>query len=227
MANIDLPVLSLGAAALGVVSHHAWFIHGLHDFYGRYYVTLWSLFQATVFFALTRVLGVTVANAIFIQSAVSASYLVGLFTSITIYRVFFHKLRRFPGPFSWKLTKLAQVAANVDAKGYLHLDDLHKKYGKIIRIGPNELSITDPAAPPLVLGPGSKCIKGVWYDVGKPLVSMHQCRDKKVHDARRRTWDKGFNAKCKRLSRGGTCRNTDTFQLYVTTKPVLASMLIP
>ena len=52
-----------------------------------------------------------------------------------------------------------------------------------------------PAAAQIVLGPGTQCKKGLWYDMGSPLVSMHQMRNKPIHDKRRRIWDHAFSAK--------------------------------
>lgn len=196
---LDRGVLCVGAAFLGLIFHVGWFINGEHDLYSRHYVVSWLCVQGASYFVLTRILGESIGSALLTLNAVSAAYLGALFTSILSYRAFFHPLRKFPGPLSWKLAKFTQVVANADAKGYLHTDELHKKYGKFVRVGPNEISIIDSSAPQLILGPGTKCIKALWYDVGKPLVSMHSCRDKKLHDIRRRIWDKGFNAKCKHV----------------------------
>jgi hypothetical protein len=61
--------------------------------------------------------------------------------------------------------------------------------------GPSEVSIFNPEAVPLLLGPGSKCTKADWYDANYPVISLHTLRDKGAHDARRRIWDRGFGAK--------------------------------
>jgi hypothetical protein len=65
--------------------------------------------------------------------------------------------------------------------------------------GPNEVSIFNPEAVPILLGPGSKCTKAPWYDANDPVISLHTLRDKAAHDARRRIWDRGFGAKGCRL----------------------------
>ena len=193
---LDLKIICIFAAGAGVVSHLGWFIRGEHDLYARSYLLGWLGLQAAAFFFLTRIANYSYLSALIPLNFVSLSYLSALSASIITYRIFFHRLRSFPGPFSWKVSKLVQVGVNSDAKGYLHLDKLHQRYGNFVRIGPNEISTIDTAATQLVLGPGTKCRKAIWYDVGQPLVSMHQCRDKKLHDVRRRTWDKGFNSKC-------------------------------
>lgn len=194
----ELGPLALAAALLGVASHLTYFIRGEHDFYARTYIMTWIILQTTGFAVLNILLDLTVLQSLSTLSVVSASFLASLFTSITIYRLAFHRLNKFPGPLSWKLTKWTHAIKNADALGYLHLDQLHQKYGPIVRTGPTELSIIDPAILTLCLGPGTKCKKAIWYDVGSPLVSMHQVRDKKLHDTRRRAWDRGFSAKALR-----------------------------
>lgn len=64
-----------------------------------------------------------------------------------------------------------------------------------IHTGPAEITIFDPDAVPILLGPSSKCSKAPWYDANHPVISLHTLRDKKSHDARRRIWDRGFGAK--------------------------------
>jgi hypothetical protein len=56
-----------------------------------------------------------------------------------IYQCFFSPLAKYPGPFWAKLTKLYR--ANLSLRGHAHRDfiALHKKYGNIVRVAPNEL----------------------------------------------------------------------------------------
>lgn len=63
-------------------------------------------------------------------------FLAGLFTSIAIYRIFFHRLGRFPGPFGARVTKfwaLRQAAATLQWNETVR--DLHRVYGDFVRIG--------------------------------------------------------------------------------------------
>lgn len=62
-------------------------------------------------------------------------YLFGMFTSITIYRLFFHRIRHFPGPRAAAVSKLWSVYQCRDSRNHLFLDDLHKKYGNFVRTG--------------------------------------------------------------------------------------------
>lgn len=62
-------------------------------------------------------------------------YLAALFTSMTIYRLYFHRLRHFPGPRLAAISKLWHVAHCLGARNYLVLDELRKKYGPFVRTG--------------------------------------------------------------------------------------------
>lgn len=62
-------------------------------------------------------------------------YLFGMFTSISIYRLFFHRIRHFPGPRAAAVSKLWSVYQCRDSRNHLFLDDLHKKYGNFVRTG--------------------------------------------------------------------------------------------
>lgn len=124
-----------------------------------------------------------------------SSYMSGLFSSILIYRKWFHRLRHFRGPWAAGATKLWHVWKCRTGQNYLILEELRKQYGPIIRTGPEELTIIDPAVPPAVDGPGSLCTKAVWYDFLLPEIALNTTRSKKDHDARRRVWDRGFSSK--------------------------------
>jgi cytochrome P450 family 628 len=122
--------------------------------------------------------------------------ILGIYASILIYRTFFHRLNPFPGPFAARLSNF--YPTYLSAKR-LHLyeetERLHKKYGDYVRLGPRELSITDPKASAIIHAPASPCTKGPWYDVLLPLVSLHMCRSRPEHARRRKAWDRGFTSK--------------------------------
>lgn len=123
-------------------------------------------------------------------------HLAGLFSSIVIYRVFFHRLRKFPGPILAGIT--AFYATYLSAKKFhkfKEIENLHEQYGDYVRVGPRELSIADPRAVLSIYGPLSKTTKGPFYDGVQPYISLHSDRDKKRHARRRRTWDHGFSTR--------------------------------
>jgi hypothetical protein len=67
---------------------------------------------------------------------VLALHIVGLFTSISIYRLFFHRLSEFRGPFIARLSNfyLTWLSAK---RLHLHneIDVLHSRYGDYVRTG--------------------------------------------------------------------------------------------
>ncbi|EKG18424.1 Cytochrome P450 [Macrophomina phaseolina MS6] len=128
--------------------------------------------------------------------AVSAmSFSLTLTASIIIYRAFFHRLRRFPGPFAAKLSKLWSVyQSSKDFKYNLLLEDLHKKYGDVVRTGPRELSVARASALPQV----TSCRKTIFYahtDWKQARLGMLETRDLEDHRKRRRPWEMALGMK--------------------------------
>lgn len=60
--------------------------------------------------------------------------------------MFFHPLRKFPGPKTWSSSRIPYTLSVLGGKPHEKLLDLHNKYGPIVRIAHNELSIIDPDA---------------------------------------------------------------------------------
>ncbi|KAI4269755.1 MAG: hypothetical protein LQ337_007094 [Flavoplaca oasis] len=69
--------------------------------------------------------------------------------SFAIYRIFFHPLANIPGPILAKVTSLWHIYQTFQGKDCSLVQELHRKYGKVVRIGPNIVDIADGAA----LGP--------------------------------------------------------------------------
>lgn len=66
-------------------------------------------------------------------------YLISLFFSIAIYRIYFHRLRYFPGPKLAAASKLWHVWQCRDSRNHLVLESLHQKYGSFVRTGAGSL----------------------------------------------------------------------------------------
>ncbi|KAF1816357.1 pisatin demethylase [Eremomyces bilateralis CBS 781.70] len=63
-----------------------------------------------------------------------------------VYTRYFSPCAPFPGPFLASTTTLWKVASLVSGEGEKRLMALHKKYGPIVRIAPNELSVSEASA---------------------------------------------------------------------------------
>lgn len=61
-------------------------------------------------------------------------------------QLFFHPLARFPGPVLWRLSRAPYCYSLYHGNLVKDVVRLHERYGPIVRIAPDELSFTDPAA---------------------------------------------------------------------------------
>ncbi|KAH8422605.1 cytochrome P450 [Aspergillus melleus] len=57
-----------------------------------------------------------------------------------LYNIFLHPLARYPGPISWTSTSIPSQIALLKGTTHLHSARLHRKYGPVVRVSPNELS---------------------------------------------------------------------------------------
>ena len=81
-----------------------------------------------------------------------ATYLVGL----AVYRLCFSPIAKFPGPKLAALSRWYEFYYEVILRGQFtfHISELHKRYGPIIRIAPDELHISDSDFWGTLYGPG-------------------------------------------------------------------------
>jgi tryprostatin B 6-hydroxylase len=191
-------LLSAVAAVLGVASHVLYFNRGEHHLWSPTYLQLFTASVIGSVVALTKYSEFPLSTAVSITSTVAASYLFGVYTSLIIYRVWLSPLNKFPGPWQAKIAGVWLTSQMLKHDGYLKFAALHKKYGKYVRIGPNDLSITDADVHEAAFGHNTKFRKAFWYDNAKPFDSMHTTRDKAVHDRRRRIWAPAFSDKALR-----------------------------
>ena len=123
------------AAVAGIISHLAFFIRGEHHLHVTNLLALYLVAICGVFMCYLTVDESRLDHAIVSTVLLFGTYCIGLFGSITTYRLFFHDLRGFPGPTLAKVTKLWHTWQVLDAKQYLLLDRLHMQYGDFVRTG--------------------------------------------------------------------------------------------
>ncbi|KAH7163788.1 cytochrome P450 [Fusarium sp. MPI-SDFR-AT-0072] len=194
----------------GVLAHVLIFRKGEWDLYTI--KILQGLFVMIVLLALSfKRLGTTDANLPYslLESIIASIYMVslmisGTFCSIFLYRIsFFHRLHQFPGPASARVSNLYLTKRSVVSfQLYREIQDLHREYGDIVRVGkwqrPSALSILDPKVFHAIHSNNSPCSKGPWYNIEQPAISLHMSRDKNDHSCRRRAWDRAFSSKALR-----------------------------
>ncbi|KAH8721567.1 benzoate 4-monooxygenase cytochrome P450 [Phaeosphaeriaceae sp. PMI808] len=120
-------------------------------------------------------------------------YLVGL----VVYRVFFHPLAKYPGPFRYKLSGLPLLWQAYKGDRHIwHLKD-HEQYGPVVRIAPNTLSFNTETALSTIYGPRSANVKkGEWYktfDIAAGTYSSFTETDRDKHAVKRRWVSSGFS----------------------------------
>ncbi|CAG7558221.1 unnamed protein product [Fusarium equiseti] len=188
-----------GLFGFGVLSHVFALRKGEWDLWTMTFIYSWITYEAVVPCALIQFRSTAYLDAIFTANKLLFSFIFGMTISILIYRAFFHRLNRFPGPFIARLTNVyATWLAIKEEHMYLEVQELHKKYGDIVRIGPMELSIATPSAFRILHANNSPIVKGPFYNVAHPWVNLLADRNRKRHAIRRKTWDKAFTAKALR-----------------------------
>lgn len=113
-----------------------------------------------------------------------------------IYNVRFHPLASFPGPLARGASRIPYTLSIL--RGRLHTDTaaLHRRYGPVIRVAPNELAFADPSAWKDVMGGGSKEL-AKWGDVyllpAFMAPHLQNTVDKEHHKMLRRAVAPGFS----------------------------------
>jgi hypothetical protein len=107
-----------------------------------------------------------------------------------IYNRYFHPLRDIPGPFLASITPLWYWRAVRHARGDEFQLAIHKKYGKFVRIAPNQIQVGDATALDTIYGPKHPFIKGEFYNsfvshISKRIDGFSE-RDETLHAYRRR-----------------------------------------
>ncbi|KAH7070390.1 cytochrome P450 [Paraphoma chrysanthemicola] len=107
----------------------------------------------------------------------------GLLSLLITYRIFFHPLSKLPGPFLAKFSGAWRNAKYFRGKWHDDVLELHKKYGRVVRVAPNEVSIVDKYAMKNLYGHGHNAQKTSWYDVWNPpgRTAIFSVTEKKTH----------------------------------------------
>ncbi|PVH98329.1 putative cytochrome P450 [Periconia macrospinosa] len=197
---IGFPNPSLPCAfALGPLIHAAFLKNFELDIYipHMFGVGMFSLIGLTYFY-ITHA-GLTVLASIARVASEASCFSLGIFTSMIIYRLFFHRLRRFPGPLPARVTRFyALHLSGKNVQYQVELEKLRDQYGDFVRTGPREIMILRKSAVPLVLGAQSPCLKSTWYSQVSRKSEMTQLafsRDVLDHKRRKKAWDRGFSVK--------------------------------
>lgn len=133
---VMLLTLQLCLAGLaGTSSHLGYFIQGEHHIQAPNIFRLYLVLTCLVFFVEAYCERQDVQTTVLMATSVVSCYSIGLFSSLLIYRVFFHLLHRFPGPRLAKVSKLWNVVKASKSTNFRLMEDLHDRYGDFVRTG--------------------------------------------------------------------------------------------
>lgn len=133
-----MSAIGLSAFAVGIGLHIFLFRRGEWDL-----TTVGILGIATLLYVSTVISFVSldrdrsnVLDAVQHANIIAISTVAGIFGSMVLYRGFFHRLCRFPGPFLARLSNF--YVTSLTAKNmqlFLEVQKLHQQYGDIVRLG--------------------------------------------------------------------------------------------
>ncbi|KAG2172901.1 hypothetical protein INT43_000251 [Umbelopsis isabellina] len=106
----------------------------------------------------------------------------------------FDPLRSIPGPLAAKLSRFYDLKTKAGGKKPEIIEELHQKYGDVVRIGPNHVSIRDPNAVKQIYGT-ERFLKSDFYDVFKidGNESIFSTKSSMNHGRFRRIMGPGFS----------------------------------
>ncbi|KAJ5181654.1 hypothetical protein N7449_011801 [Penicillium cf. viridicatum] len=104
------------------------------------------------------------------------------------YQSFISPLAIFPGPFAAKFSKSWRAYHTTSGLWHRKLVALHRKYGNVVRIAPNELSVGDPNAFRAIYKAGAGFNKAACYSVvqGNRPFDLTGERSEMVHSEQRK-----------------------------------------
>jgi hypothetical protein len=128
------------AFAVGVATHVVVFRHGEWDLNTTSLISSFIVLHTSAIAALLYlspgVAADTSLDAVIVVGALGLSSCLGIWTSMLVYRGFFHRLCRFRGPF---LARFSNFYVTFLSARRLHLYEevqrLHKQYGDVVRLG--------------------------------------------------------------------------------------------
>jgi hypothetical protein len=99
----------ISAAGFGVLFHHSVLRNVEVDIFIYHFLALFISATICLAFTYMSIKDFTIIQALFRTTSVVIAFYTGIIFSIGIYRLFFHRLRSFPGPLGAKLTRFYAV----------------------------------------------------------------------------------------------------------------------
>lgn len=132
---IEMPhgIISSLAVASGVFAHHGVFRRGEWDVASpSIFAFYFTVIGATTLLSYTHFISIPLS----LVAEIAIFHATGVYTSMLVYRAFFHRLKTYPGPFLARLTNFYITTLSMKK---LHLFEevrrLHAQYGDYVRLG--------------------------------------------------------------------------------------------
>ncbi|KAK7915176.1 hypothetical protein PG985_012879 [Apiospora marii] len=126
--------------------------------------------------------------------ALGVPLLVLFLLTVAIWRRYFSPLSHIPGPFWASITRLWHAYHIFEGDHNTHIIKLHEKHGHFVRIAPNEVSVSHPNGPKVLLKTYLR--KGDWYQAftipDYRYVTPQSTLDPKEKTERSRLFAPGF-----------------------------------
>ncbi|KAL9097984.1 MAG: hypothetical protein Q9187_009760 [Circinaria calcarea] len=101
----------------------------------------------------------------------------------------YHRLAHIPGPFLARFTNIPRFAWVLSNRAHEYHTALHRQYGPLVRLGPNMVSVADPAEVSNIYGFVKPWLKSDFYQAllmkprGKPTPGIFAAQDESIHRA--------------------------------------------
>ena len=154
-------------------NHICSFLFYLHQGGQSSFIIVCSLFQQSVEMPILEIAPDESLVRQLVSEHWGTSVVALLFTYLAItllWNEFWPGLRQIPGPIFAGFTRLFLVYHAAQGDGHTLYQDLHQKYGRMVRVGPQKVSISDPDVIPIIYNIGSKYEK-----VSLSLHDFHKC----------------------------------------------------
>lgn len=146
--------------------------------------------------SLTPLLTPNFSRVVWAALATWSTYLTSLVVCTVLYRLSpLHPLAGCPGPLICRVSKVWFALVAYGGKQHLYYNELHRRYGDTVRMGPNELSFCTPDVIAPMMGSGGMPKAAYWdgqFADQREFRSFVGLRDPQAHVRLRRIWSRGF-----------------------------------
>jgi cytochrome P450 len=140
-------------------------------------------------------------------------YLIAHILFLLIYRLYFHPLAKYPGPFLAKITSLYSAYHGYVRDIHIDVQACHEKYGNFVRYGPNKLLFNTVNGVQDTYGLKSNVKKARFYSQFHQglLPSALSAYDKDDHIPRRKALNPSFSDAALKNYDAAIAKHTDIF----------------